>query len=171
MQNNNSLFLCGLNLRNMWQRLQTVFLLIASAINLLLLGLNMAEIEVETQRFFFDIYTMQNGETMEIIYESYFIFPLLVLSALLSLIIVSLYKKRQLQIKLAQLNLFLQVAFIAVFFFIVDDALTSNQWDSEAVVHYGIGTYLSLLPLIFIYLAIRYIKKDDALVRAADRIR
>lgn len=155
----------------MWQRIQTVFLLIASAINLLLLGLNMAEIEVGTQVYFFDLFSLKNPETNEVLHETYFIFPLLSLSVLLSLIIITLYKKRQLQIKLAQLNLFLQLAFIATLFFIIDDVVNAIQWDGEAITHYGIGTYLSLLPLVFIYLAVRYIKKDEAMIRAADRIR
>jgi len=39
------------------------------------------------------------------------------------------------------------------------------------IVDYGVGAYLPLIPFVFIFLAIKAIKKDEALVRAADRIR
>jgi hypothetical protein len=39
------------------------------------------------------------------------------------------------------------------------------------IIDYEFGAYLTIFPLFFIYLALRFIKKDEALVRAADRIR
>ena len=82
-----------------------------------------------------------------------------------------MFKKRQLQIKLSQLNLFLQAGFIAAIFFVLDWNQSNINAIDNPVVEYQLGSFLALLPLIFIYLAVRGIKKDEALVRAADRIR
>lgn len=79
-----------------------------------------------------------------------------------------MFKKRQLQIKLTQLNLFLQVGFLAAMFFIIDGA-ASELGASE--VQYEAGAFMAIPSVLFIYLAIRAIKKDEALVRSADRIR
>jgi hypothetical protein len=43
--------------------------------------------------------------------------------------------------------------------------------ETEPTVEYGLGTYLLFLPLILNYLAIKAIRKDEELVRSADRLR
>ena len=90
---------------------------------------------------------------------------------LLSLIVVLLFKKRQLQIKLSQLNLFTQAALVAAAFFLVDEGIRSLGITDSITFVYDAATFVSLIPMLFIYMAIRGIKKDEALIRAADRIR
>ena len=82
-----------------------------------------------------------------------------------------MFKRRQVQVKLSQLLLLVQVGFLVAIFFTVDGTVTSLPQLENPVVHYSVGAYLALIPLVFIFLAIKAIKKDEALVRAADRIR
>ena len=87
------------------------------------------------------------------------------------LVVVFMFKKRQLQIKLSQLNLVIQAALVAATLFIIDGVATELTMEGEPIVEYEAGAFLTIVPIVFLYLAIRFIKKDEALVRAADRIR
>ncbi|HEX7413242.1 MAG TPA: DUF4293 domain-containing protein [Bacteroidia bacterium] len=89
------------------------------------------------------------------------------LSLLLALVCLFLYKNRKLQVRLCHIVMVVN----AVMFFVM--ILFSNQlFDHD----FEKGTFLfsAYLPLVVIvasYLASRYIKKDEELVRSADRIR
>lgn len=155
----------------MWQRIQTLYLSIAILINLGLYLVNVAQFQLEEQLHDFTLYGLIDANSGEMLYSTISLSVLNMFSILVSLIVIFMFKKRQLQIKLSQLNLFLQVVLVAAIFFIVDTAAAANNLDTEIDVEYGAGIILAILPLVFIYLAIRAIKKDEALIRAADRIR
>jgi hypothetical protein len=86
------------------------------------------------------------------------------------------FKNRNMQTKLAGFNMVLLCGFIALVFFQFEDMRTvvferhPGQADKLSVM-YGLGMILPLLSLIMNGLAIRGIRKDEALVRSADRIR
>jgi hypothetical protein len=155
----------------MWQRIQTLYLVLAMAVNLLLFVINLASLSIAGVAYSYGIDGIALEETGELAVQSEWLMLLALLSILLSLVIIFLFNKRQLQIKLAQLNLFVQAAFVVTILLLADSLMVSLVNGSPALVEYGLGTYLSVLPLVFLYLAIRGIKKDEALVRAADRIR
>ena len=72
---------------------------------------------------------------------------------------------------LGNLNMLLIVAMIVLIFFTIDKNTGSVKSGITLTATYGIGSYLSVGMLIFTFLANRFIKKDDDLVRSADRIR
>lgn len=83
-----------------------------------------------------------------------------------------LYKNRSTQIKLCKLNLLLISLFLAASVFISEILIDKNDAVfSDAMANYQIGVGAPFLALILNYLAIRFIKKDEALVKAADRLR
>jgi len=91
---------------------------------------------------------------------------------LLALVIIFLYKNRQLQLKLAKLNILLIAFQIAAIVMYSDAAKTAmNLTTSEVAITFKLGSIIPLLSLIFTYLTIHFIKKDDQLVRAANRLR
>jgi len=151
----------------MWQRIQTVYLFLAIVFNVSLFFLDFAVLKVEENTQAFGMY----GIDAEGGYETVILSIITSVNILLSLIVVFLFRKRQLQIKLSQLNLFTQAALVAAVFFLLDEGVKSLGLTESLTVEYSIGTFISLLPMILIYLAIRSIKKDEALIRAADRIR
>ena len=149
----------------MWQRIQTLYLSLAIVLNASIFGLELAKLQLADVTHSF----MING--MGELYSTVIISVVAGASILVSLLVIMMFKKRQKQIKLSQLNLLVQVALVAAIFFLVDEAAKSLGQTEGLIIVYSAGTYLALLPLVFIYMAIRSIKKDEALVRAADRIR
>jgi hypothetical protein len=99
--------------------------------------------------------------------------PLIIVSvgiAMLALFTIFQYKKRSLQIKLTSAGVFASIALIMGIFFLYIPLIEKkiniipNYLDS-------IGIYLPLIALIFMVMANRAIKRDDKLVRSADRLR
>ncbi|PJA07334.1 MAG: hypothetical protein COX70_07125, partial [Flavobacteriales bacterium CG_4_10_14_0_2_um_filter_32_8] len=94
------------------------------------------------------------------------------LIVLITLFIIFLYKKRQLQLKLAKLNILLvalQIAAIVMYSDTAKSAVGPNV--NDVMVSLKLGAIIPVITIILTYLAIHFIKKDDDLVRAADRLR
>jgi amino acid permease len=86
---------------------------------------------------------------------------------ILSLVTIFLYKKRKQQMKLASLLLVLSALLIGnlfVFHFVKDQS-------SADVVNYKIASFFPIINCILAFAARHFIKKDEELVRSADRIR
>ena len=92
---------------------------------------------------------------------------LLGLIALINAIVIFLYKKRNLQIRLLIYNVVLLFGLIGVIAFYAYK-LSS---DLNAIIHYSYPIVLIPASIILIVLAIRAISKDEALVRSYERIR
>lgn len=155
----------------MWQRIQTLYLFLAIALNAVLFILSFALLSTDVITHELTLYGVDNPEGGAPLYSSTFGVLLCALSMLLSLVIILMFKKRQLQVKLAQLNLVIQLGFVVFMFLIADTAAIELNLGEKVSLEYGVGTYLSIVPLVFLFLAIKAIKKDEALVRSADRIR
>lgn len=98
--------------------------------------------------------------------------PLIALSALmivLPIVTSFLYKKRQSQVKLCQLDILLNVVFVVLVFMYYTSDVQKNI-NSEDV-KYGLGIYIPLVSMILNFLAIKGIKKDIELLKSVDRIR
>lgn len=87
--------------------------------------------------------------------------------ASLTLIVILLYKNRVLQVRLCNITMLITCIFIGTVFYFADHS------DSGIVstVHYDYGTYFPLVQLVLLFIAMRAIRKDEALVRSADRLR
>ncbi len=155
----------------MWQRIQTLFLFIALVLNIAIFWLDLANVSLDGVLHSFNLYKLQVADTGEVLYSTIVLAILCSICLTLCGVTLVMFKRRQVQIKLAKLLLLVQVGFLVAIFFIVDGAVTGLTEVNAATVEYYIGSYLALIPLIFIFLAIKSIKKDEALVRAADRIR
>ncbi len=155
----------------MLQRIQSFYLFLAICLNVALFFVVLAQLKIETFYHNFTLSGLRDAVSGEELYSSITLAVFCSLSILISAVVIFMFKKRQQQIKLSQLNLFIQMAFVATIFFMVEDSAAVYTAESETMIEYGAGSLLSLTPLVFIYLAIRSIKKDEALVRAADRIR
>jgi hypothetical protein len=86
---------------------------------------------------------------------------------LLSLIIIFLFKKRKLQMTLIKINMvFVIISVVCMFLFadIIKAAI-------NAEIRYYFAALFPILSLLFLYLALRAINKDEDLVKAADRLR
>lgn len=90
------------------------------------------------------------------------------LSLTLTVFMTFQYRNRLFQVKLGKLNILFHVGLILVAFSFIDSL--RNQLDGVEF-NYGAGVLFPVISLIFILMAIKAIKRDEALVRSADRIR
>lgn len=93
-----------------------------------------------------------------------------VIIGLMAIIILFLYKNRLLQMKMLRFNIMLNIVLILLIFFFYVPAI-ERATNVEADYTSEIGIYFPLICLVFLYLANRYIRKDEKLVRSADRLR
>lgn len=147
----NLLFLC-LQKREMLQRIQTVYLFLAALVSgglifLLPLGENLA------------------GESIFAV-DLDLVFGLFLGSAVLSLVTIFLYSNRKLQFVLGRLNIILNLILLGLF---VYWSLTVSG-ESE-ISEKGIGMLTPVISIVFLVLANKAIKKDEDLVKSADRLR
>tara|TARA_B110000046_G_scaffold35749_2_gene39095 strand:+ start:64071 stop:64535 length:465 start_codon:yes stop_codon:yes gene_type:complete len=154
----------------MWQRIQSLYFLLTILSNTAIFWLEIAVIHAGGESYSFTLYKLQNIEG-QVLYNTTMLAILCSMSIVLSGVAFGMFKRRQVQIKLSQLLLLVHVAFLVAIFFVIDSTIGSMIELKNALVNYGIGSYLALIPLVFIFLAIKGIKKDEALIRAADRIR
>lgn len=157
-------------LLNMIQRIQSLFLFGVIAISVVLFFVPLSEkssISTESGQpvtLTLALNPVNNGESvvMDINYVLLML-NLLVLAA--SVYIIFLFKNRQAQMRLCALTgLLAALSLVAVFYF-------SDQLAGEGNPHYLAGTYLIALQVFFILAARRFIRKDEMLVRASQRIR
>ena len=101
--------------------------------------------------------------------DNYYIGALLLLISLNSMFIIFQFKKRMLQIKLAGLNYLLLCGVMVIYYLSIKNAngIISEVGSGQFL----IGFYVPLIAIILNFLVIRFIKKDEALVRSVDRIR
>lgn len=104
----------------------------------------------------------------EIIFATWGLFIIGNIAAILSVLIVFLYKKRMTQIRLASFNLFIILGYYGLIAFFI---LKRNPEANTVFEHVGIGMITPFIALVFTYLAIRKIGADEALIRSLNRIR
>lgn len=98
--------------------------------------------------------------------------PLIVILSIMVLLgLVSLfyYKNRQMQIKINGFNLLFTVIFIGTLYLWIPYIVTDKLPD--AVYEWQFGLIFPLISLLCISLANRFIRKDERLVKSADRLR
>ena len=93
---------------------------------------------------------------------------LTVISFVLAIIAIFLYKNRKLQFQLVNINVLVNVLLVALVFL-----LYSRTFEHRLGIlsSYQFGMYIPLISLIFLVLASRAIRKDEALVKSSDRLR
>lgn len=104
--------------------------------------------------------------------------PLITLACItiaIALVSIFLYRNRMRQIKIVMIGFMFNLAYaFVVFFWAVDkyaDVVKSYMHLNDLTVSWSIGSYAPIASLLFLFLAQRAIRKDEAKVRAADRLR
>ena len=92
---------------------------------------------------------------------------LLYVSILIGVITIFMYKKRLLQIRIAALNIGLQIGLTALIYFFAKTA--GRELDAVYSFHYSM--VFPLISVVLLIMAIKAIGKDEALIRSMDRIR
>ncbi|MEM9053093.1 MAG: DUF4293 domain-containing protein [Bacteroidota bacterium] len=158
----------------MIQRVQTIYLVLAAISGLMTFFLPFAHFldgDVKLGEFaVFGVFNVQSN-LLELSGPSSFpswIFT--VLTVVSAAAAVFLYKNRATQLKVTRLAMLLNLAFIAYLAFGIE-SIMGQLYDDSVRVLYHSGFYMPVIALPFLFLAIRGIKKDEALVKSLDRIR
>lgn len=150
----------------MLQRIQTVYLLLASICMVVSLLTNLAIFSFDGEIVRFD--AMGFYMNQEIIFSTWGLFIIGNISAILSVGIVFLYNKRMLQIRLAAMNIFIILGYYALIGFYI---YKRNPEFNSVFENIGVGIVMPFVALVLTYLAIRKIGADEALIRSLNRIR
>jgi glucan phosphoethanolaminetransferase (alkaline phosphatase superfamily) len=154
----------------MWQRVQTIFLLILGALMLITVFMDCWQEQQGNQVTTLDAFELEHFKQQAEVSSKpvFYIAGLAILSALIAFYSISRFKNRLLQIKLGALNSLLMAGVLGLIM------LFSNQ--GEALIQgqhgqYLIGTYLPMGAMVCNLIANRFIRRDENLVRSADRLR
>lgn len=145
----------------MIQRIQSIFLLLAagSAFTLLKLPFATTPQAVKATVFADSAYTISDHIAMMVFF---------LLAGLLALGSVFLYNNRPLQLKLTRFAIIANILglVLAVLLF-----MRGSGGIGEVQIDDGLGVYLPVVFVIFGILALRFIQKDEKLVKSMDRLR
>jgi uncharacterized membrane protein len=154
----------------MIQRIQTVYLLIAEMLIALLFFVPFAGIAGKDGKIYlFDIkgISLEGALKPEIIYSSLSLILLCAVTLVLIVIAIYRFKNRILQMKLIKLIIFILLGF--------EGLICYYLWSGAKNVSgtYSLHVYIvfPVIAIILVYLAVRAIARDEALVRSIDRIR
>ena len=157
----------------MIQRIQTVFLVLVIILGIVFSFLPILGFTGNETEYVMNAYkTVAVEDVTNVIAKNMGVGVMQGLVFLIAIITIFLFKKRSLQIKLCKLNILLiavQIAAVVMYSDVVRAAINHNS--SEVLENFKFGSIIPVICLILTYLAIRFIKKDDNLVRSADRLR
>jgi hypothetical protein len=136
----------------MLQRIQTVYLFLAALSSGGLI-------------FVFQLWENSQGEAVYA-QDDNMVFILFLISALISLVTIFLFKNRKLQFVLGRLNILLN--FILLGLFVYWSLMVPGE---SNISEKGIGMLIPIISIVFLVLANKAIKKDEDLVKSVDRLR
>ncbi len=152
----------------MWQRKQTVFLLLAVAAIILCLLMPVATLKPTelggTGATVYNLGVVANGAYR--LGLSSALAVLLALAGVLAVVAIFTYKNRKLQMRLCSLSMLM----LALWYVWLALSILSNG-NSQTSLSLAFGSCLPLVAFILDWLARRGVKADEALVRSMDRIR
>ena len=175
----------------MLQRIQSLFLLLAAACYIWAAFLPIATIQpkdesgrVEWSRveddavtenvptiYRYDSWTVRSMEGEKVCNNGYVALLQLLLGGF-SFVVIFLFRNRKLQAKLCVTGIFVGMLLLVLMLFVCPDMI----FQKNAALHgaetvYSLWTIVSMVPLLLVYLAQKFILKDEQLVRSADRLR
>lgn len=154
----------------MIQRIQSLYLFVATVLVALaavfpLLLFQLEDQDVQLRAFLWET-VLAEGETQQL-HTLWSLGISFCITALLDFVIIFFYKKRRFQIKLTHYAFILKIALcvvIAYFAYIVNV-------ENVVSIKPRVGILLILISMVFDWLAVKAIRKDENLVRSIDRIR
>jgi len=147
----------------MIQRIQSLYLLLATAAYVCLFFFPFAGIVTPDNKTL-SLSVLGVTDNGMVFHGTALLLAGVILLTVLSFSIIFLYKKRMVQSRMTAICLLLNVALI-VGMFLFSDSL------AKGTINFETGSYIVLVPLVFLVLANRAIRRDEMKVRAADRLR
>jgi ABC-type Fe3+ transport system permease subunit len=154
----------------MWQRVQTIFLLILGALMLVTVFLDSWQEQQGNQVTTLNAFELEHFKQQAEVSSKpvFYIAGLAIISALIAFYSITRFKNRLLQIKLGALNSLLMAGVLGLIM------LFSNQGEELIQGQQGqylVGTYLPMGAMVCNLIANRFIRKDINLLKSSERIR
>jgi len=146
----------------MIQRIQSIFLLLAGSASLGLFGLPLAKTAqpIEESAIFADaVYNLNDQVGLMVLFS---------LAGAMALLGIFLFRNRRLQMKVSLSALIINLGGLAFGAYYLSQNITEA---GEKAIQDGLGMYLPLVAIFFAFLAYRFIRRDDKLVKSMDRLR
>ncbi len=155
----------------MIQRVQSIYMMIVLIISILMFILPLATFNYEAETFQLFLTGIEGSENVEQVIQVNTMPIIAIASAigLFALIGIFLYKKRLIQIRINRLNILLNTVFIALMYFLYIEEI-SESFKPEMVNSF-VALIMPVVNIILLFLANKRIRKDENMVRAADRLR
>lgn len=154
----------------MWQRKQTVFLLIVGICMLISIFFPIWRSHADgIERALFPLhYTITEGEIITTVYFPYTLTAICAIAAAtVAFFEIGKFSNRMLQIKLGALNSLFMAGSIGSAVYFATALIKVNQEAGE----YGFALFLPVVAMVSNMVANRFIRKDEKLVRDSDRLR
>lgn len=151
----------------MIQRIQSLYLLIASVITATLFRIPVLSIISNDRNYVIFYNGMKDYMTHETVSTNPAGLLILVFAVIVPLIAIFIFKKRVLQMKFVNYSIMFNVLFIVDMVYYLYRIKQSVDFSVE----FQLGIVLPFVSIILLYLAKRNIKKDEELIRSVDRIR
>jgi hypothetical protein len=153
----------------MIQRIQTIYLALSGILTSLLFYIKLVTFAAPDGIFTMYYNGIFKGEPdAGDIYMNVTAFTILLATSVLAgIITIFLYRKRILQIRIAGLNIGLQLGLAALIYFFARTA--GNELNADYTIPFSIA--IPLVSVVLLLMAIKAIGKDEALIRSMDRIR
>lgn len=151
----------------MIQRIQSLYLLIASVVTGTLIKIPILSFKTEKEVSVADFKGIYDFATREYLSFNYISLGLFVIIIGLPLITIFIYKKRKIQMRLCTYSIMFTILFlvdIAYFIYMI-------YKDQTVEVGFELGSVLPIIAIVLLILAKRNISKDEELVKSVDRIR
>ncbi|SDW54260.1 protein of unknown function [Lutibacter oricola] len=144
----------------MLQRIQTIYLLLATVLSGgLIFVLNLWVSNEQIKFFAIDSFGTESI-LLKVMTSLFFV------SAIITFIAILMFKNRQLQFVLGRLSILINFILLGILIYYVQ-----NLSGEISVSEKGIGLLIPLLSIVLVVLANKAIKKDEELVKSVDRLR
>lgn len=155
----------------MWQRAQSLYLIGVSIVSLVNLFMSLAVITAGT--FWWKVSPLGvEPEGLAETWDQYIAAGLLGFLMFMAILVVTLFEKRKVQMRLIRL---LQVVVILIlaaqYWTVYQTNQTLKLMQHDTVVSYGLGLVLPIISFLLLSMAYNGVKKDEELVKSVDRIR
>lgn len=145
----------------MLQRIQSIFLLLTSGAFFSLFAVNFASSDKSANGIFSDqLYNIMDNPIL---------IAMTVIGGALALIAIFMFKNRPLQLRMSYLLIVLSILLPLVAALLMYNEGSMNA--PNVNIEDGLGIYLPIAAIIATIVAIRFIKKDNKLVKSMDRLR
>lgn len=156
----------------MIQRIQSVYLLIAAIVTIILLFIPIGTITTDEAQYTFTCFNVHlpNGN---VVMSTLYIGLVLILSAGITIYSIFKFKDRMKQSRIVSLNMFVFLIGIILMIWIFPDYLFQRKGIMQAGADFESNNWIKIfiIPPVCMFLANRAIRNDEKKVRAADRLR